>query len=340
MVILTQAEKQIRLEDIERDNLLSEKQIKQQQQLKQQHLQYLQPNAGQHVPQHVAQHVAQQPFIPSPQILPQQPAPPQYQQPLTYRYPQVKYQYVPVPVPVQAKTHQYVSPQQLYVQNDKYTPQYQFQYVAQPTQNYPQNYLYIQPVVAPSNHIPNIAQPKGVQYVMFLEPNQGLLRNPNIQKNLLEHTAYTHNLVGLLQRNAHTNVLPQNYRPAPQQPQPQQPQPTPHQTFSFRPPVQAYYIPQQPQLNIVPSGITYANPDKLETQQTQQSITSLAFAEKRQPTSLLDSYIPSVLQIQYYKQLQEAQSPNSIPRTEKFTDIKPPTQEAGEFDFQGFEQTN
>lgn len=306
-------DKQIKLEDIERDNLASEKSSKQPQP-------QIRGQPGGNPPQY---NTAPQQFKPSFQI-PQAPAAPQYQQALPKTLPQQNFQYLPVQY--QSAKPQYVLPQQYLVENNKgYLPQqyYQVQYLSQATQNYPaiqsypqQNYIYVQPEASSTNQIQQIAPQNGVQYVMFLEPNVEYLKNPHVQANIAKNDAHTHNLVGLLQRNAYTNTIPQNYR-APL-PQPiQTPQPTPHQTFSFQPP--NFPVPQThqgPQYNIVPQqqyiipGLSYTKNQggDFDPHQGQQSVTSLSFIGKRQPTSLLDSYIPSVLQLQYYKQLQEGQS--------------------------------
>lgn len=302
LIALTWAEdKQIKLEDIERDNLVAEKRNKQ----------TTRPTLPSGNPHYETR---PQQFIPSPQV-PQSPAPPQYQQPQRQQI-----QYIPVQY---QKPYQYVSPQQYVIANERYYPQpsYQIQYVTPPNYNPNQNFVFVQPVVAESTQIPKIAHQKGVQYVMFLEPNAGILKTPNLHANLGKDEAHTHNLAALLQRNAYTNTLPNNYRGPP--PQTQQAQPTPHQTYSFQPPF--YFAPQNQQVfqqqYVVPNFAFKPPQRNFETQQAQSSIASVAVVPKRQPTSLLDSYIPSVLQLQYYKQLQEAAS-NNVPQVVKFEGSK------------------
>lgn len=247
------AEKQIGLEDIERDNLISEKQIKH--------------------PGVQASHQPQ-PFIPSQQI------------------------------PVRHQPQQLVVPRQYILAH----PQYQIQYVPQHQPQPQQRVIYVQS--------PIIKQPP-VQYVMLVNPNEAY-KNQHVQNGIHHdphNSQHTHNLVGLLQRNAYTNSVSNNFRPPlpPPQPVPQQQPPTPHQLYSFRPGpgtplpfvVQQYAIP----------GITYAHPRQgsQDGQQAQQSVATVALAPAvRQPTSLLDSYVPSVLQLQYYRQLQEAQPSNYV----------------------------
>lgn len=291
-------DKQIKLEDIERDNLAAEKQRKHSR---------MQTGTFDTRPQQ---------FIPSPQ-LPSSPAPPQFHNAL--RSQQLQF------VPINYQKPPYAAPQQYLIPNEKYynqQPSYQFQYVTPQTQNVApnQNFVFVQPITAETNQVPKFVQQKNVQYLMILDPNVHILRNPHVQANLLKEDAHQHNLAGLLQKNAYTNSIPQNYRaPAPAQPV-QPAQPTPLQNFGFQSQQPYYFVQPTPQFQYM--FPTFAPPkyQRFE-QQVQSSIPSLSVAPKRQPTSLLDSYIPSAVQIQYLKQLQEAAS-HSVPQIVKYDNAR------------------
>lgn len=294
------AEKQIKLEDIEKDNLAAERRTKHRMQPRM-HLLNIQYDTR---PQQFSQ--ASQ--------VPSSPAPAQYHSPPKTQH--VHYLSVNYQKPPYAAPQQYIQPADKYTQYSQ--PSYQIQYVAPPTHpSPPQSYIFIQPITADSNQMAKLAHQKNIQFFMVLDPNSHYLKNPHVQASLLKEDAHQHNLAGLLQRNAYTNSIPQNYRPPTQQPQIQQPSSS-QQTFGFQHPM--YFLPQnQPYQFMVPSYV--GKQQRGYEQQGAASITSLSVVPKRQPTSLLDSYIPSVLQIQYLKHLQESAS-NTVPQIVKFEDGK------------------
>lgn len=287
------------MEDIERDNLVAEKNLKQTSRI-------------QH-PLGPTYETRPQQFIASPQ-LPTQPAPIQYQAPLRQATQQYQYQY--------QKPQQYSAPQQYLVQNEKYysQPTYQVQYVAPPQQQ--QSFYFLQPVTSPQTQMNSkVSGQKGpLQVIMLLDPNQAVLRNPHVQANLLKEDAHTHNLAGLLQKNAYTNHINQNFQIPQRQVPPVQPQGAPQASFGFQNPNLFYLQQPQTQYYMVPISSFYPQNFKQHRsfeQQTQQSLQNVAILPRRQPTSLLDSYIPSALQIQYLKQLQEAASQH-VPQVVKY----------------------
>lgn len=128
------------------------------------------------------------------------------------------------------------------------------------------------------------------------------------------------------------------------QPQPQY-QNVPYQLPPQPQPPQYRLKQQQPQFQIPQPQYQPQKPSFNEQQQTQQSIANVVY-EKREPKSLLDSYVPSVLQIQYYKELQQQQQNNNALRSEakpsesieggkpEFMKSSAPTKNAFEYQFE------
>ncbi|GLV35816.1 hypothetical protein CBL_01032 [Carabus blaptoides fortunei] len=298
---------QLKLEDIERDTLNSESYVQQQQQNQAKNFQELPP------PQYFV--------TPRPETFtgPHQFAPDARQfnvQP----QPQDVLQSTPLQFLQELAAGAQQQQQYPYVPDNsvqQYTPQYYTQ--SPPQQQQAQKYLYV-PQNPPQNGLK-----LGIQYA---DPNTEYLRNPQIHSTLLKQHETSHNLAGLIQRTAYTNVLPPNYRqPAPQtyrlsglaaQQYVNQnvyvlPQPTATRTLQPAHPLYQRTNQLLAQQRFLVPGFTYrgATAPVYEQQQTQQSIANVVY-EKKQPQSLLDSYVPSVLQIEYYKQLQQQQQ-NALP---------------------------
>ncbi|XP_044748864.1 probable basic-leucine zipper transcription factor Q [Coccinella septempunctata] len=230
---------------------------------------------------------------------------PTYQQQLTQYTQQQQQQASPSYHFAQTQATQYVYPEQ-YVQQPQdfsQTFDYQFsspqfsQYYQEPatknvnyvSANYIPQYLHLQ---QSSNSIENVISPKdqGVRYIMFIPsyvPQQSAVQNYYVSQQTAPQEYTTIN-----QQSQHT--APQEYTTIHQQPQ---------QTAS-----QAYTtINQQPQ------QVQYVY-------NTEPSVNSQKESSyEKEPSSLLDSYVPSVVQLQYYKKLQAQSQANQIANNEKQT---------------------
>lgn len=143
-------------------------------------------------------------------------------------------------------------------------------------QYYTPQYVYLQQYPSASTSIQTVVDPKGgVQYVMYLHPQY-------IQSNKIQETQ---GIEALLQ--------PQNQIYESQGKQEQEIQ----------------YVEIQPQAQVEPQ-IQYVRPPPLA-----RKIPKYNFENpKYEPKSLLDSYVPSLLQVQYFKQEQQARS-NALRQT-------------------------
>ncbi|XP_017773750.1 PREDICTED: protein transport protein SEC24-like [Nicrophorus vespilloides] len=296
-------EKQIKLEDIERDNLQSERKTKEVKQYlsrpqatptpKMQYgfvpikapVNYI-PQAYQEQPQQ-QYYLAPQAYT-QPQTFPGPPAQPQpYGQTRTpYQYqpqysegyrPQTRYEQV-----------QYVQPGVQYVVDNQIQQTTQAQKYYQVPQ-----YYYVQPYQAASNNIQSVTDSKGnVQYVMYVPASY--LKDQNYA-SLTQPQQYATQPEQYATQPEQYATQPQQYATQPEQPQPQQEvQYQSEQKYQYQP---------EPQI------------------QTQPKYTQIQYTEKpkysKHPKSLLDSYVPSVLQYQFYKQHQD--NTNSIKQIPKIS---------------------
>lgn len=199
---------------------------------------------------------------------------PKYVQYVPQTYTPPPQQYTP-PLQQYATTPQqyYYQPQALNQQNP-YQQYENVQYIAdnsiaaQQQQYYTPQYVYLQQYTAPSTAVQSVVDPKrGVQYVMHV---------PTYVPKA-EQTQNYENVVYAANDQQQEYVVPET-----QYVQTQQVQPT------------VKYVPQTQ----VQPTVKYVQP---QVQKSQQLFT------KSEPKSLLDSYVPSILQVQYYKQ-QQAQA--------------------------------
>lgn len=337
--VLAVGEKQLKLEDIERENIANEKKVKVQKQSKaklstptlQSFQKVISPSrleygfsplkaAQKYTPQPQQQAEVSQAFQ---YAYPQYTT--QYSTPLTYtQFPQYQYQ--------QYENIPFVADNQL-VQSAKSDHQ----------QYYGQQLIYIQPTVAPTNNIQMVVDANGkAKYYMYI-PNQyynneGTDINDPIKNIQVQTIPPTYNNVGpqIFTREPDYQQLPQNehqYITQPQLP----PQPVTHPIQYVEPtpraPQQIQYISPTP---AAPQQIQYISSKPVSLRNTQfvsptptqepfvpspqvtpQTLISKSqYTSKGEPQSLLDSYVPSILQLQYYKQQQEAQI-NSIEANSK-----------------------
>lgn len=341
--------KKISLEDIERDNLKSNKETTPKapgsptnfgfvppiktanDYAKQPSNQYLQPP---YVPPQSYTTQTQQQYITPPQ---QQSFPQQYTTVQQYVAPQKYQQQVSSPQYVTPQQYlspqqyttaqQYAAPQQYYYQQgqgNQYQQYENVQYITdnsiaqQPQQQYytPQ-YVYLQQYTAPSTPVQTVVDPKsGLQYVMYVPtyvPKGEQTQNYETTVAYVDPKA-TQPEQAYVQNTQYVSV----------------PQVTPSIQYAEETPkyVQsniqaatpsiryAEETPKYVQSNIEAAApsIKYAEENNPKYVQSHvQATSSLRYAEekprlfftsKQEPKSLLDSYIPSILQIQYYKQQQ------------------------------------
>lgn len=295
-IALAGKDKKINLEDIERDNLKSERKVKQESKV------ITSSSYTQQVPASQAAKPVSAPlqynFLPlkTPQNYVQQ----QYTQ--SQQYPAPVQQYVPQ----QYTTQQYYTLQPPVQQIRQYKQQ---QYVEQPTQQYQyqqyenvplvtdnsiaqqpayymQRYVYVQPYPAASTSVQSVVDPKGnVQYVMYIPTPTYVTPNAKSENTLQETQEYV-------------NVVPQGY--------------SNYAAQSYETPADNQYV-QYVTEDTRPSDVQYVKAtQELEAPKyAQQEYVS----PKKAPKSLLDSYVPSYLQIQYYKQQQVQE--NAIRESEK-----------------------
>ncbi|GJQ65588.1 hypothetical protein Trydic_g7686 [Trypoxylus dichotomus] len=319
---LAVGEKQLKLDDIERDNLATEKKLK-----------HPKPN----IPKYSQSQLSQQSqkIIPTSQLeygftplkstqkyLPQQQPQIEIPQPLQYVYPQyttpTAYAQFPQYQYQQYENIPYVVDNQL-LQNSK-TDQQQY---------YGQQLVYFQPTISPSNNIQMVIDPKGnIKYYTYV-PSQyysEVKNNDDPIKNIQVQTIPpTYNNVGpqIFTREPDYQQLPKNehqYITQPQLP----PQPV-TQAIEYIQPTQT--IAQQVQY-VEPTQESFAKTQFIKPTTTQQpfiasqqliqptQLPKTQYVSKGEPQSLLDSYVPSILQLQYYKQQQDAQT-NSLGQNPK-----------------------
>lgn len=310
-------DKKINLEDIERDNLKSERKAKQESKVitsssyTQQvpNTQTANPIAAplqyNFLPLKTAQNYAQQQQY-SPQQYSVRPSPAQ--------------QYVPQQY-TSTPQQQYTPPQQYYT---TYQPtvqfrQYKQQYVEQPTHYqqyenvplitdnsiaqqqpayYTPRYVYVQPIPAASTSVQSVVDPKArIQYVMYIPtPAYVTASNPKSENALQESQEYV-------------NIVPQTYVNYPSQQQEQE-----YETAAVDDNQYTQYDVQDAAKS---AGVQYVKAS--QEPEEQRYVSPEYVTPKKQPKSLLDSYVPSYLQVQYYKQQQQQQQfqANAIPEQGK-----------------------
>lgn len=291
-IALAAKDKKINLEDIERDNLKSERKAKQESKVitSSSYTQQVPPTQTpkllstpqqyNFLPLKTVQNYAQQPQYtqnqqyPTPvqQYIPQQYTPQQYYtlQPPAQQFRQYKQQYVEQP----AQYQQYEN-----------VPLITDNSITQQPAYYMQRYVYVQPYPAASTSVQSVVDPKAnVQYVMYIPTPAYVTASPKGENALQETQEYV-------------NVIPQGY--------------SNYVTQPYETPADNQYV-QYVTEDTKPSDVQYVKPQELEGQKyvQQEYVTP-----KKAPKSLLDSYVPSYLQIQYYKQ-QQAQD-NAIRESEK-----------------------
>lgn len=181
--------------------------------------------------------------------------------------------------------------------NQQYVyPQQYYQHQAQPTQDFsqfleyqfgqPQTQYYQEPAIKNVNYIAANSVP---QYVY-------LQQSSNAVENVIPKE---HGVKFLM-------IIPQY---VPQQPS-----------------LQNYYLSQQTAPQDYTTATLSQQPDQVQyVYKTEPSVNSQKLSSyEKGPTSLLDSYVPSVLQVQYYKKLQAQSQVNKIA-----SDEKPPAESSG-----------
>lgn len=298
-------EKKIELEDIERDNLKSERKAKQEsksiaspsytQSTPSTSLKAPSVSASLHygfrplkTPEAYVQRQQYTPVQYVPQYSnrePQKFVDPQQQYPTaTYAQQQQYVTYQPATEASPAAYQQYLARKPQYVEQNQYQQYENVQYVTdnslgQATYYTPQ-YVYVQPYPAASNNVQSVVDPKGaVQYVMYI-PTPAYVVRPSATKAAPEQE--------------YVNVVPQDY--------PAQYENTDSQYVQYVTPD----VQEEPKASV---------PIPTPQVPSQKYAIKEYVSPKKEPKSLLDSYVPSYLQVQYYKQ-QQAQS-NSIPQPPK-----------------------
>ncbi|XP_044731303.1 bromodomain-containing protein DDB_G0280777-like [Chrysoperla carnea] len=323
------AERQINLEDIERDNLASEKQTanqeasQKQEQLPQQQPQDVQPPTFLPLPHQQQQYIPASPppinYYSRPQEIIQQtpqfispPSP--HQQENYYRRPQPQATYSPQAQYSPQELAEYITDNHLKlgpVPNQQRIPAQIPQYYQnqQPSLQHPNlQQFFLLPQLSYNPYSNNQQKTDGIQYVMYLQPAaaasflapQTHIPNLNAIPHIMSLTALPR-LYTQQGKSPMFSVQPQQFQPEQQeirfQPQRKlviQPEirlmtiqaPAAHekQILLLKPKPQ---VPQPEQYIVVPQ------PQEPQQQQI-----------KSYPKSLLDSYVPSVLQLQYLKEQQ------------------------------------
>lgn len=240
---------------------------------------------------------------------PQQHVQPQFTQPQLQQQQDVQLQYVyPQYSSLQLPTVQ-IQPQYQYQQFDN-VPYVVDNRLVQSSKSDQQNYygqqlVYFQPFTSSTANIQTVVDPKGnLKYYMYV-PTQHFSEVKTTEEP-------TKGIQVQTQLPSYVNVGPQiftrepDYRQLPQSEsqyitQPQLPPQPVTQTVQYVPSTQA--TPQLPQVQYVQATQESLVQTPLPTTEPHPKSQYIA---KGHPQSLLDSYVPSVLQLQYYKQQQDS----------------------------------